>query len=162
MSMQLAEGNHRQYSTMHWLLGLGLCLLLVLTGCSDTSNDPVTLSLTAQDTTLETLERIFRSESYWTKKVAVLEKQLTQARELFEERNQAYHKGLLSRREAALKAVQEARTQKRDTKAAQQEAIQAHRSDLNHLRDEARDAGRAFRGQLAMFRKAQDHLDKSR
>ncbi|MEO5334199.1 MAG: hypothetical protein H7839_19470 [Magnetococcus sp. YQC-5] len=139
-----------------------LVLLLLLTGCFNESNDPVTMTLSASDTTLDVIEKIFRPESYWTKKVKVFEKTTSEARNQFEHYNQDYHAKLLMRRESVIQSVQDAKKLGKETKAARQEAFQAHREALAKSRDDAREAGKQLRQQLALLRRAQEFLDKAK
>ncbi|MBF0295944.1 MAG: hypothetical protein HQL96_12210 [Magnetococcales bacterium] len=140
----------------------GLALLLAVSGCSDEASDPVVLNLVARDTTVEKLERVFRPSSYWGRKVAELEKSVEQARGRFQERNQAYRESLLERRVSVTQATREARKSGGDPASARNEAVNALRSDLAKVRDEAKDAGRELRVRLAMLRRAQDLLEKAK
>ncbi|MBF0181790.1 MAG: hypothetical protein HQM03_17370 [Magnetococcales bacterium] len=139
-----------------------MALLLVLPGCSDEANDPLVLNLVARDTAMEKLERVFRPSSYWSRKVAELEKGVEQARERFQERNQAYRESLLERRVSVNQATLEARKSGADPLTARNEAVNAHRGDLAKVRDEAKEAGRELRVRLAMLRRAQELRDKAK
>lgn len=139
-----------------------LAVLVLLGGCADPIEDPVLVALTNQDTVWESLERVVRPVAYWTRKVTELEKSAEEARKAFQGHHEAYRNGLLTRREAVLKAVQEARGRQEKSDEARQEAIQHHRSVLAHARDEARNSGRNLRIRLALLRKAQEQLDRSR
>ncbi|MBF0341111.1 MAG: hypothetical protein HQL95_09155 [Magnetococcales bacterium] len=145
-----------------WLPGLFLLTLLLLGGCGESGQDPVLTAMTASDTLLERVERFIRPGSYWSRRVTELEKQAEEARKNFESHNQAYHAGLLARREAVHKAVEDARSRQRETREVRQEAIQQYRRDLAHSRDLARDAGRNLRIRLALLRKAREQLDRTR
>ncbi|MBF0614987.1 MAG: hypothetical protein G8237_14530 [Magnetococcales bacterium] len=142
-----------------WLL----LLLTLVGGCTDPGGtDPVVQALTSRDSFLERMERLVRPHSYWSRKVAELEKGVETARNGFQARHDAYRSSLLARREAVIQAVQEAKQRHSPTDEARQEAIQHHRTALAHNRDAARDAGRHLRIRLALLRKAQEQRDRSR
>ncbi|MBF0190098.1 MAG: hypothetical protein HQL99_02990 [Magnetococcales bacterium] len=161
--VDLLFGSGRRV-TGHWSVPFLFvwCVLVILGGCTDPVEDPLLVTLISKDTTLETLQRYVRPRSYWTAKVELLEKRAEEARVVFQGHHDAYRTGLLSRREAVQKAVQEARTQKGETDEARQEAIQKHRTALAHSRDEAREAGRELRVRLALLRKAREQLERVR
>ncbi|MBF0628858.1 MAG: hypothetical protein HQL91_11640 [Magnetococcales bacterium] len=142
-----------------WFL---LLPLLLLGGCSEPPDDSALATLTAQDTVLESLERVILPKSYWTRRVEVLEKEVEEARKLFQDHHQSYHSGLLARREAVSKAVQAAKSRHEESDEARQEAIQQHRTALAQARDEARDAGRTLRIRSALLNKAREQLDRTR
>ncbi|MBF0273528.1 MAG: hypothetical protein HQL98_15890 [Magnetococcales bacterium] len=150
--------------TGHWSVPFLFvwCVLVILGGCADQVEDPLLVTLVSKDTTLETLQRYIRPKSYWTAKVEVLEKSAEEARAVFQSHHDAYRTGLLSRREAVQKAVQEAKTHQGEADEARQEAIQKHRTALAHSRDEAREAGRELRVRLALLRKAREELARVR
>ncbi|MBF0126519.1 MAG: hypothetical protein HQM02_04825 [Magnetococcales bacterium] len=165
--MRPADNRHPgcQPRCWWWWSGAGWRLLLamvLLAGCSQEPNDSLVTTLIARDSTLDTLERTFRPASYWGKKVETLEAVTAQARETFQLRNQEYRNKLLNRRESIIQSIQEAKKGGKDTASARQDAMQSHRNALALSRDEAREAGKQLRMQLALQRRAQDFLDKSR
>lgn len=165
MSMQPVEVPYQARQPLLRLPGIGiycLVLLFLLGGCSERSTDPVALELIAKDSTWNTLERIFSSESYWTNKVAVLTKSTSDARDHFQNLNAEYRSKLLMRREAVMLAVQKAKKLGEDPNTARQETTQALRHSLAMSRDAARDAGRNLRVQLALLRRAQEFLDQAK
>lgn len=136
--------------------------LLVLWGCSESATDPMLANLTARDGMLDTLERLVRPTRYWTRKVAGLESEVEALRTQFQSRTDAYHAGLLHRREAVREAVREAKERQEETQEARIEAIQKHRNELARSRDEAKEAGRILRVQMALLRKAREQLEQHR
>ncbi len=143
-----------------WRWLMLVCLLLV-GGCADESSDSVTLALSAHDTTLDTLEKQFLPKSYWSKKVTLLKQQTANARAQFQAHNSKYRNKLLVRREDVIKAVETAKAQSTDIKAARQQATQLHRDELAQIREMARSAGKNLRVQLALLRKAEEFLDNA-
>ncbi|MBF0165377.1 MAG: hypothetical protein HQL97_09800 [Magnetococcales bacterium] len=136
--------------------------LMVLWGCSESVNDPILSNLIAKDGVLETLERLMRPNRYWSRKVAELEAEVETLRNQFQSRTESYHAGLLNRRHAVRHAVREAKDRHEETQEARIEAIQKHRNDLAHSRDEAKEAGRTLRVQMALLRKAREQLEQHR
>ena len=129
------------------LIWFGFTLFLSACGMEHTVN----ADLYADDSILQTLQRFFFPADYWEEKKRTLQDKVKQSKAAFQERTQAYHALLQKRRANVMQAIAQAEATGSDPRVARRKAIQALRANVDPLREEARQHGKALRRAMALL-----------
>ncbi|MBF0176012.1 MAG: hypothetical protein HQL63_04090 [Magnetococcales bacterium] len=138
-----------------------LFLFLLLAGCSKAEAPVVDPQIFAQDSVLDTLQRLFMPKTYWSKRIEQLQRSVDAARAEFHKQHAAYRQLLTTRRQIALTNLNksERKDPQQQSAAAWREAIRTTRSDLERLRQQSRQAGQALQQQTLWLNQAELSLN---
>ncbi|MBF0414537.1 MAG: hypothetical protein HQL78_00975 [Magnetococcales bacterium] len=139
-----------------------LCLSLpmfLLSGCGQKDGIETTPELLAGDGWIDASKRILFPSIYWRTKAAQMSQRIIEERQRLRETQQAYHQVLQNRRLDINRAVELALKEGREPSLARRDVVQRYRDQLNPLRDQSRQCGRAVTQATALMLKARKNLE---
>ncbi len=134
------------------------CWMLLLTGCNPDSavhQTNLEAELHAGDGVGQTLQRFFFPAAYWQEKSRLFQEQVNKQQEAFSERAKAYHLLLGKRREKVNQAISQAEAAGKAGDEARRLVIQEFRAQLDPVREETRQLGKALRHAMALLAQAE-------